>query len=156
MTTVVLDADAVIRHGRAFPDAARSAVRAGQRLVLPSPVKRELVDDVLDGHPPMNHRRSAETVQSLIDEGILEVGAPDTERYGEVIDEARRRIADDSLPEHHVKADRYLPAIVCELAAGDPVELVTGDKKLAATVEALAVKHGVADNVSVHEPLTVL
>lgn len=60
------------------------------------------------------------------------------------------------MPEHHVKADQYIPAIVCELALKDSVQLVTGDGKLAATVRALAEKQGVADSVSVHDPLTVL
>lgn len=69
MSVIVLDADAVIRHGRAFPEAVRSAAKRGERLVLPDPVRKELVDDVLDGDPPENHRRSAEMIQSLIDQG---------------------------------------------------------------------------------------
>lgn len=156
MSVVVLDANAVIRHGRAFPDRARAAVDRGETIVLPDAVKQELVDEVLDGDPPENHRRSAETIQSLVDEGVLDVREPDFERYSAVIDEARRRIADDSLPEHHVRADRYIPAIVCELAAEQPVQLVTGDRKLIETVRALADKQGVDHNVSIHDPITVL
>lgn len=156
MSVVVLDADAVIRHGRAFPEVARKAVSRVDAIVLPGAVKRELVDDVLDGDPPENHRRSAESIQALVDAGVLDVRDPDYDRSSEIIDEARRRIANDTLPEHHVKADQYIPAIVCELAKEDPVQLVTGDGKLATTVQALAAKQGVGDAVSIHDPLTVL
>lgn len=156
MSVVVLDADAVIRHGRTFPEAARRAYNRGNTLVLPGAVKRELVDDVLEGSPPENHRRSAERIQTLIDAGVLDVREPDFDRSSAVIDEARRRIADDSLPEHHVEADQYIPAIVCELAEENRVRLVTGDRKLATTVQAIAGKQGVAETVSVHDPLTVL
>lgn len=156
MSVVVLDANAVIIHGRAFSDRARAAVSQGKSLVLPHAVKQELVDEVLEDDPPDNHRRSAETIQDLVDDGVLDVREPDFERYSDVIDEARRRIADDSLPEHHVRADQYIPAIVCELANDQPVQLVTGDSKLSETVRILAAKQGITDNVSVHDPLTVL
>lgn len=156
MSVVVLDANAVIRHGRAFPERARDAVSRGETLVLPDSVKQELVDEVLDGDPPENHRRSAEAIQALITEGVLDVRTPDFEEYSDVIDEARRRIADDSLPEHHVEADRYIPAIVCELAVEEDVQLVTGDTKLSETVHALTNKQGVGDSVSIDDPLTIL
>lgn len=156
MSVVVLDANAVISHGQAFPERARAAVTREDTLVLPRAVKHELVDEVLEDDPPDNHRRSAETIQALVDEGVLDVREPDFERYSAVIDEARRRIADESLPEHHVRADQYIPAIVCELAADQPVQFVTGDGKLTETVRILADKQGVSDNVSVHVPLTVL
>lgn len=57
MSVIVLDANAVIRHGRAFPERDRAAVSREETIVLPHSVKRELVDDVLDGNPPANHRR---------------------------------------------------------------------------------------------------
>jgi hypothetical protein len=156
MSIVVLDANAVISHGRVFAERARLAVDRGDTLVLPRAVKRELVDEVLDGNPPANHRRSAETIQTLVDDDVLDVRDPDIDRYGAVIDEARRRIADETLPEHHVGADRYIPAIVCELATERSVTLVTGDRKLSETVRVLAEKRGVADTVSIAAPHTVL
>lgn len=157
MSPVVLDANAVIAHGRAFPERVRAAFDRGETLVLPQSVKRELVDEVLgnDAAPP-NHRQSANTIQALVDEGYLRVRNPDYEAYGDVIDEARRRIADDSLPEHAVKADQYIPAIVCELAERGSVRLVTADQKLGDTVRAIARKRNLDDEVSIHDPRTVL
>lgn len=157
MTVLVVDADAVIRHGRRFPEKARRAARQGRRIVIPEAVKRELVDDVLDADdPPPNHRESAEEIQELIDESVLEVHEPDPERYSKVIDEARRRISGDSLPEHEVKADRYVPATVCELAEENRVKLVSGDRKLSRTVREIASSQGVGEEVSVHEPLSLM
>lgn len=157
MSVVVLDANAVIAHGRALPERVRVAFERGERLVLPQSVKRELVDDVLaSGDPPQNHRQSAETIQELVDEGYLRVREPDYQAYGDVIDEARRRIADESLPEHAVKADQYIPALVCELCGKNSVLLVTADRKLSETVSELAVKHGVEEGLSIREPGTVL
>jgi arginine deiminase len=156
MTVVILDANAIIMHGRAFPDRVH-AVEARTQLVLPQSVKQELVDDVLDTeHAPQNHRAMAQTIQELIDEGYLVLRTPDYEMYSDVIDEARRRIADDSLPEHEVKADQYIPALVCELAHDGTVELVTADRKLRETVHEIATRHGVADHVTLSDPLTVL
>ena len=127
--TVVLDANAIIMHGRAFPDRVRSAVAEGTTIVVPRSVKRELVDDVLKSEEtPENHRESARDIQRLIDEGVVRVRSPNYEQYGSVIDESRRRIADESLPEHDVKANQYIPALVCELAGDVPVRLVTGDR----------------------------
>lgn len=156
MTVIVLDADAVIRHGRSFSSRTRAAVDRDETIVLPNSVKQELVDDVLDGDPPDNHRRSAETIQGLIDDGVIEVTNPDFEKFSDVIDEARRRIANDSLPEHHVEADQYIPAVVCELANEQSVQFVTGDTKLQAVVRDISEAQGVSENVSIHEPLTVL
>ena len=156
MSVILLDTNAIIQHGRAFPERVRRAVSRGDRIILPQAVKRELVDDVFDGEPPENHRRSAETIQSLIDEGVLEIREPDFAHYGDVIDEARRRIADQSLPEHHVKADQYIPAIACELAAKHQILIVTSDKKLRTTIQEIAVKRDVAANISLEDPVTVL
>lgn len=157
MSVVVLDANAVIAHGRAFPGRVRAAFERGDRLILPQSVKRELVDDVLENEDaPENHRQSAKAIQELVDEGYLRVREPDYRAYGDVIDEARRRIADESLPEHAVKADQYVPAIVCELCHEGPVTLVTADRKLAETVHTLAAKRGVADELSIRKPAEVL
>lgn len=157
MRTIVLDANAVIMHGRAFADRVRQAVDRSDTLVVPRAVKRELVDDVLeDEDTPANHRRSARTTQELIDDGYLVIRAPDFEGYSQVIDEARRRPADDELPEHAVKADQYIPALVCELAQDDAVQLVTADRKLRRIVCEITKKHGVHDRVTVHYPRSLL
>ncbi len=47
MNRIVVDANAVIMHGRAFPDRVQAAVHDGKTIVLPHSVKRELVNDVL-------------------------------------------------------------------------------------------------------------
>jgi hypothetical protein len=156
MWWIVLDANAVM-HGRAFPEHVRSAARQDQTLVLPQAVKQELVDDVLaaDNSPP-NHRESARTIQGLIDDGELEVRTPDFVEYSGVINESRRRIADESLPEHAVKADQYIPALVCELATEGTVCLVTADTKLQAVVADVVERRGLTDSVRIQEPLTVL
>ena len=73
-----------------------------------------------------------------------------------MIDEARRRIADNSLPEHDVKADQYIPALVNELAQDEGVTLVTADRKLRETVRAITERQNVADQVTLSDPLTVL
>lgn len=157
MSPIVLDANAVIAHGRTFPDRARAAFGRGETLVLPHSVKRELVDEVLANEAaPPNHRQSARAIENLVDEGYLRVRKPDYEVYGDVIDEARRRIADDSLPEHAVKADQYIPAIVCEFARQGHVRLVTADRKLGNTVQAIGEKRGLADDISIHQPRSVL
>jgi len=155
--TVLLDANAVIMHGRQFPARARAGVEDGRRIVLPDAVKQELVDDVLAGDdPPANHLDSAQTIQTLVDEGVLEVRSPDFERYSTVIDEARRRIADDSLPEHVVQADQYIPALVCELAEGETVDLVTADIKLQQTVREIVTRRGLDESVRIRQPRSVL
>jgi hypothetical protein len=157
MTVVVLDANAVIMHGRAFPDRVRTAVEGGTTLILPRSVKQELVDDVLvTDDAPANHRASAQAIQELVDEGFLVLRIPDFERYSGVINEARRRIADDTLPEHTVKADQYIPALVCDLATDDTVHLVTADTKLRTIVQDIAAQHEIAENVRLRDPLTVL
>lgn len=157
MSVVVLDANAIIMHGRAFPERVHTAVEAGTKLVLPRSVKQELVDDVLDaGNAPQNHRNAAQAIQELIDEGYLVLRQPKYEAYSDVIDEARRRIADDSLPEHEVKADQYIPALVCELAQNDAVTLITADRKLRDTVKEITERQGIADQVTLSDPLTVL
>ena len=72
MKRIVLDANAVIMHGRSFPDRVRSAARDGETIILPHAVKQELVDDVLAKEDsPANHKDSARAIQELIDEGIL-------------------------------------------------------------------------------------
>jgi hypothetical protein len=152
----VLDANAIIMHGRAFPERVRTAAETEMSLILPRSVKRELVDDVLDADAPSNHRAAARTIQELLDEGYLVLRTPNYEAYSDVIDEARRRIADDSLPEHEVKADQYIPALVCELAHDGTVELVTADTKLREIVHEIATSHDVADRVTLSDPLTVL
>ncbi|HET7323269.1 MAG TPA: hypothetical protein VFJ06_02935 [Halococcus sp.] len=157
MRPVILDANAIIMHGRAFPERVRAAAETEVTLVLPRSVKHELVDDVLDTeNAPSNHQTAARAIQELIDEGFLVLRTPDYEAYSGVIDEARRRIADDSLPEHEVKADQYIPALVCELAQDGAVELVTADKKLRETVHEIATRRGIADRVILSDPLTVL
>ena len=157
MSIVVLDANAIIMHGRAFPEHVHTALEAGMKLVLPQSVKQELVDDVLDANnAPQNHRNAAQTIQELIDGGYLVLRQPKYEAYSNVIDEARRHIADDSLPEHEVKADQYIPALVCELAQSDTVTLVTADRKLRDTVKAITERQGIADQVTLSDPLTVL
>ena len=82
--------------------------------------------------------------------------SPDFETYGHLIDEARRRIADDSLPEHLVRADQYTPAIVCELAEENSIQVVTADRKLRKIIRALTERQEVGDHVRLHDPLTVL
>lgn len=157
MSVVVLDSNAVIMHGRAFPDRVRAAVEDGRTIVLPQSVKRELVDTVLENDgAPSNHRASATAIQQLVDDGLLAVKSPDFTRSSRVIDEARRRIASESLPEHEVKADQYIPALVCELAQTDSVELVTADRKLRHIVREIATRHGVGERVVLRDPLTVL
>lgn len=157
MTETVLDANAVIMHGRAFPDRVRTAVEAGQTLVLPQSVKKELVDTVLDNEAaPPNHQASAHAIQELIDDGFLVLRSPDFETYSGVIDEARRRTADSSLPEHEVRADQYIPAIVIAAAKDDTVILVTGDRKLRSIVRDIADREDVGDRVQLRDPLTVL
>lgn len=157
MSPIVLDANAIIAHGRDFPDRARVAFDRGETLVVPHSVKRELVDEVLgnDAAPP-NHRHSTRAIQDLIEEGYLRVRKPDYEASSDVIDEARPRIADESIPEHAVKADQYIPAIVCELAQHETVRLVTADRKLSETVGTIGANQGLGDNISIHQPRTVL
>lgn len=155
--TVLLDADAVIMHGRQFPARARDGADDGRRIVLPRAVKQELVDDVLAGDdPPANHLDSARTIQTLIEEGVLEVRSPDFEQYSAVVDEARRRIADDSIPEHAVQADQYIPALVCELAEEGVVHLVTADRKLQETVSEIVTRRGLDESVRIRQPRSVL
>lgn len=157
MSVILLDANAVIMHGRAFSDRVHAAFEAGNTLVLPQSVKQELVDDVLDDDDaPANHRASAQSIQELIDGGFLVLCSPDFETYGALIDEARRRIADESMPEHHVRADQYIPAIVCELARDDSIQVVTADRKLRGIIRELAEREGVGDRVQIQDPLTVL
>ncbi|EMA48510.1 hypothetical protein [Halococcus salifodinae] len=157
MSVIVLDANAVIMHGRTFPERVHAAVEADAKLVLPRSVKQELVDDVLDAeNAPDNHRAAARAIQNLIDEGYLVLHSPDYDAYSGVIDEARRRIADNSLPEHDVKADQYIPALVTELAQDEGVTLVTADRKLRETVRAITERQNVADQVTLCDPLTVL
>lgn len=157
MRMVILDANAIIMHGQAFPERVRSTTETGMTLVLPRSVKRELVDDVLGiEDSPANHQAGARAIQELIDEGFLVLRAPDYDAYGDVIDEARRRIADESLPEHEVQADQYIPALVCDLADDHTVELVTADTKLRETVELITERRNLADRVTLCEPLTVI
>jgi rRNA-processing protein FCF1 len=157
MRIIVLDSNAIIMHGRSFPERVRSAVEDGKTLVVPHSVKRELVDDVLENESASpNHRSSAQTIQELIDDGFLVLHTPDFDRYSGVIDEARRRISDPSLPEHEVKADQYIPAIVIKAAQDDTVTLVTADRKLRSTVRDIADRKGVGDHVYLRDPLTVL
>lgn len=157
MRSIILDANAVIMHGRAFPERVRTANDRGDRIILPQAVKEELVDDVLtNADAPENHRDSARTIETLIEEGSLTVRAPDFERYGAVVDEARRRIADSSLPEHAVRADQYIPALVCELAEDGPVTLVTADRKLRGVVRDLTERRNVNEAVTIADPRSVL
>jgi len=157
MSSIILDANAVIMHGRAFPERVRTANDRGDRTILPQAVKEELVDDVLtNADAPENHRDSARTIETLIEEGSLTVRAPDFERYGAVVDEARRRIADESLPEHAVRADQYIPALVCELAEDEPVQLVTADKKLRGIVRDITERRNVNESVIISNPRSVL
>lgn len=157
MTRIVLDANAVIMHGRAFPERVRARTNQDDQIILPEAVKQELVDDVLDADDaPDNHRRSAQAIQTLIKDGDLIVRTPDFEAYGDVVDEARRRIADDSLPEHAVKADQYIPALVCEVAEEEPVWLVTADKKLRRIVRDVTERRDLDENVSIADPRSVL
>ncbi|WP_438267086.1 hypothetical protein [Haladaptatus salinisoli] len=117
----------------------------------------ELVDDVLaNDDAPTNHRASAEAIQDLVNEGFLVLRTPDFERYGGVIDEARRRTADDTLPKHTIKADQYIPALVRDLATSDTVYLVSADTKLRTIVQDIAARHEIAENVILRDPLTVL
>jgi rRNA maturation endonuclease Nob1 len=157
MQAIILDSNAVIMHGRSFPDRVRTTVDGGRTVILPGAVKEELVDDVLAAEEsPPNHRESALAIQDLIEEGVLAVRRPDFEQYSDVIDEARRRIAGESLPEHAVKADQYLPALVCESAREGPVCLVTADGKLQNIVRAIVERRDVSDSVRIERPMTVL
>jgi hypothetical protein len=157
MDPTIVDANAVIMHGRAFPDRVRTKADHGDRIVLPASVKRELVDDVLENdEAPENHRQSAQAIKGLIEEEYLTVRSPDFERYGGVVDEARRRIADESLPEHAVKADQYIPALVCEFAEEGPVRLVTADKKLRRIVREVTERRNLDEAVTLADPLSVL
>lgn len=157
MNIVLLDANAVIMHGRAFDDRVRASSEAGNTLVLPQSVKQELIDEILDDDDaPANHRASAQSIQQLIDSGFLVLRSPDFGTYSHLIDEARRRIADDSLPEHLVQADQYIPAIACELARENSVQVVTADQKLRTIICDLTEREGIGDRVSLRDPLTVL
>lgn len=157
MRVIVLDSNAIIMHGRSFLERVRSAVEGRKTLVVPQSVKHELVDDVLDNESASpNHRSSAQAIQELIDDGFLVLRTPDFDRYGGVIDEARRRIADSSLPEHEVKADQYIPAIVIDAAQDGTVTLVTADRKLRSTVRDIADREDIGDHVYLRDPLTVL
>lgn len=157
MSGIVLDANAVIMNGQAFPERVRTRFEQGGQIILPASVKRELVDDVLKSDDaPENHRQSARAIQELIEDGYLKIRSPNFEQYGDVVDEARRRIADDSLPEHAVRADQYIPALVCEVAEDGPVQLVTADKKLRRIVRDVTERRGLTDAVTVAEPRTVL
>jgi len=157
MSSIVLDANAVIMHGQAFPQRVRARFEDGEQIILPAAVKRELVDDVLENDDaPENHRQSARAIESLIEDGYLMVRSPDFETYGAVVDEARRRIADDSLPEHAVQADQYIPALVCELAADGSVQLVTADQKLRRIVWDVTARRGLDESVTIADPRTVL
>lgn len=157
MSTILLDTNALIMYGQSVPDRVERAVKQGRTVILPQSVKQELVDDVLDSQTaPENHRASARTIQALIDEGYLTLRTPNFEQYGHIVDEARRRIADDDLPEHAVKADQYIPVISRELAQKGPVEVATTDRKLRITIQDLTVKEGVSDRVTVRNPLDVL
>ena len=65
MSVILLDANAVIMHGRAFGGRVLAAFEAGNTIVLPQSVKQELVDDVLDNDDtPANHRASAQSVKN--------------------------------------------------------------------------------------------
>lgn len=157
MSTILLDTNAIIMYGQSVRDRVERAVDQGRTLVLPQSVKQELVDDVLDSSTaPENHRASARTIQALIEEGYLIIRTPDFEQYSAVVDEARRRIADENLPEHNVKADQYIPAIVCELAQTETVYVATADRKLRTTIQDISLKEGVSDHVIVRNPLDVL
>jgi len=157
MSVVLLDANAVIMHGRTFGDRVRAAFESGHTLVLPQSVKQELVDEVLNTDDALaNHRASAQSIQKLVDGGFLVLRSPNFETYGHLIDEARRCIADDSLPEHLIQADQYIPAIVCELAGENSIQAVTADRKLREIIRNLADRQGVGDHVSLRDPLTVL
>jgi hypothetical protein len=81
MSVVVLDSNAVIMHGRGFSDRVVVMAEQGRVLVLPQPVKHELVDGVLgrDNAPP-NHEAAARTIQTLIDEGYLTLRTPNFEQ----------------------------------------------------------------------------
>ncbi|WP_148680412.1 PIN domain-containing protein [Halovivax ruber] len=155
MSDVVLDSNAVIMHGRAFGERVRNAPET-MTLVLPHAVKRELVDDVLAKESAPNHRESARTIQRCIDEGYLAVREPDYERYSALIDEASRRIADESLPEHEVKADRYIPALCCDLATKNTVRLVTADRKLRRIVRDMFDRYDPPHSLEIEQPRTVL
>jgi len=157
MSPIVLNANAVIMHGQAFPQRVRAWFEDGEQIILPAAVKRELVDDALDNDDaPDNYRHSARAIESLIEEGYLTVRSPDFETYGTVVDEARRRIPDDSLPEHAVQADQYIPALVCELAEDGSVQLVTADQKLCGIVRDVTARRGLDESVTIADPLTVL
>ena len=156
MAAIILDANAVIMHGRLFSERVKN-YQGDSILMLPAAVKQELVDGVLDNEDgPENHRASAHSIQRLISEGHLQVQEPDFDQFGAVVDEARRRIADDDLPEHAVKADQYIPALVCELAVEGNVTLVTADKKLRVVTREIVERRGLDENVSMSDPLTVL
>ena len=115
------------------------------------------MDDVLaNADAPENHRDSARTIETLIEERSLTVRAPDFERYGGVVDEARRRTADESLPEHAVRADQYIPALVCELAEDGPIQLVTADRKLRGIVRDITERRNVNEAVTIADPRSVL
>lgn len=157
MNPIILDTNAVIMHGRGFPDRVRAHVDQGGRIILPEAVKQELVDDVLgNDDAPENHRRSARSIKALIEDGSLTVRSPDFERYGDVVDEARRRIADESLPEHAVRADQYIPALVCEMAHDGPVYLVTADTKLRRIVRDITTRRDLNEAVTIADPRSVL
>ncbi len=91
-------------------------------------VKQEFVDDVLnvDGAPE-NQRQSAQAVKNLIEADCLTVRSPNFELTGDVVDEASRRIVDESQPEHAGKAHLYHSAPVCELAEDERTHLKEGD-----------------------------
>jgi len=64
MRTVILDANAVIMHGRAFSERVRTTAETEMILILPRSVKHELVDNVLAAdNAPSNHRDSAQTIR---------------------------------------------------------------------------------------------
>jgi hypothetical protein len=95
MSVVLVDANAAIMHGRAFPERVRQAVASGTTVMLPQSVKRELVDDVLEAEQaPANHKAAARDIQTLIDEGALVIRAPDFHRvFSQSLQQARRRMS---------------------------------------------------------------
>lgn len=80
MAAIVLDANTVIMHGRDFPTRDTETRDREDELILPSAVKEELVDDVLDNETvPEYHRQSAQANKQLIEHGWLTVHTPDFE-----------------------------------------------------------------------------
>lgn len=77
MSPIVLDANAVIMHGQAFPQRVKARFEDGAQIILPAAVKRELVDVVLENDDaPENHRHIAKQGSAQYRNAVLTGSLP--------------------------------------------------------------------------------